>query len=148
MTKELVGLRKSSFEAEIILENFATRKRVHKDKEINLPKLFHLLESRGHKLSRSKYDQVFDALERLGYGIVDKSKEGNSLRFLPDTNIKSIGMDAFEVAQPIQELTVISKTAQPVSVNEMVLVVVVKNGKAIRMHINKDDLEHVANLVG
>lgn len=148
MTKELVELRKSSFEAEIVLTNFATRKRIHKDKEIALPRLYHELRRKGYSLSRSKFDKVFDDLERLGYGIVDKNQLGYSLRFLPDADIKSLGKDSQELAPQIKELTVITSASKPISVNEMVLVVVIKNGKTIRMHINKDDLDHVNDLVG
>lgn len=101
MNKELIGLRSKSFEGEVILKNFASRKRVHKDKEVQVHRLYLDMTNRGLKLSRVKFDQVFADLERLGYGItVGRDAEGKITTFLPETSIKSIGMDAMDVLRP------------------------------------------------
>lgn len=114
MNKELISLRSKSFEAEVILKNFATRKRVHKDKEIQVHRLYLDFIRRGVKLNRMKFDQVFIDLERLGYGItIGKDVKGNVTAFLPDTSIKSIGMDAMEVLKPETTITVLPNPGAP-----------------------------------
>lgn len=104
MNKELISLRSRSFEAEVILKNFASRKRVHKDKEVQIHRLYLDMVNRGLKLNRVKFDQVFLDLEKLNYGVtVGTDSEGRLISFMPEDTIKSIGMDAMEVLKPEPE---------------------------------------------
>lgn len=112
MNKELINLRSKSFEAEVILKNFASRKRVHKDKEVQVHRLYLDMTNRGLKLNRAKFDQVFTDLERLGYGIT-VGIDGKVATFLPETNIKSLGMDAMEVLKPEPAITVLPNPGAP-----------------------------------
>lgn len=135
MNNELISLRQKSFEAEVILKNFATRKRIHKDKQVAIIRLFLDLTRRGLRLNRMNFDQVFMDLEKLGYGIVEKNKFGHLISFLPITNIKSIGLDAMEVhtpiahgMKPISLLPSVKEIIEVASTDEIITVVVIKNG--------------------
>lgn len=137
MNKELISLRSRSYEAEVVLRNFATRKRVHRDKPINFYRMYLEMSNRGLKLSRTKFDQVFIDLERLGYGIV----EGQA--FLPETSIKVIGLDAVEVLKPI---TVVQPMPVPpvkvgLTTTNMVMVVIVKGGEKLTVYVPKDEID-------
>lgn len=81
-----------SYEAEVILTNFARRVRVHKEKVVNIPRLYSILTIAGHKLNKVEFDKVFMQLEQFGYGVIGKSKEGHLREFLPMMSIKQIGL--------------------------------------------------------
>jgi hypothetical protein len=85
-----------SKEGKIILENFASRQRVHKDKSIDIKRLYFIMANKHPELtSYSKFEQVFKDLETLKYGIIEKNRY-----FIPDGSIKEIGLEA--IPEPVK----------------------------------------------
>ena len=144
MNKDLISLRNRSFEAEMILKNFASRKRVHLDKEIKIHRLYSEMTRRGIKLNKAKFNEFFFELEKLNYGIVEgKTFEGDPIMFLPITDIKSIGLDSIEILKPIKEVQ--PMPVPPVKVglttNDMVMVVIVKDGQKLTVYVPKNEVD-------
>lgn len=139
MSSELNKLATSSEEARAIFDNFSKRLRVHKNKALDINRLFHYFTSvKGRKFSRSKFEEVFTELERLGYGIVGKTMYGNIKEFLPDTHIKAIGMEAKPVLEEIKI---------PIAPQERVIVLFTLKGLKCKAEVPKDAIEEFQDLV-
>lgn len=147
MNKELISLRSQSYEAEVILKNFASRKRVHKDKEVNIHRLYLDMTNRGLKLSRNNFNKVFTDLERFGYGIiVGTNRDGDPILFLPETNIKSIGLDSMEILKPLKNGQIVQPMPVPpikvgLEAARIVMVVIIKGGQKITAYVPESEVE-------
>lgn len=152
MSKELISLRKRSTEANLILSNFASRKRIHRDIAVNISKLFYYFVAKGAKISRQKFDEVFQELERLKYGVVLKNDNAKFLQeFIPDTSIKAIGIDSVDVINPIAEPVLVKPLTQA-SIEEKrlgnkVMIIVVKEGKTFKAFIDQSEVESFTKLL-
>lgn len=149
MSNELKSLSSQSYEAEIVLKNFATRKRVHKDKPIDVLRLYHAFTLKGLKLNVKKFDEVFTKLEQFGHGKVIRASNGSIRMFEPSTNIKAIGMEAMDVLQPVSRVPFpvtapivhklglpTIKVAKEVTVGEeLVTIVIIKNGQSFEAKV-------------
>lgn len=100
--ESLRELNQSSFEAKQIFLNFAGRKRVHTDSLIMIRSYYNTFIKKGIPLKLSKFADVFFQLEKLGYGLTERYPSGELKAFMPDMNIKYIGMMAQPILRPVQ----------------------------------------------
>lgn len=97
-----------------IMLNFKARKRIHKDKLLNITRLYTRLSHSGNRLRRKEFDQAFLDLEAKGYGLIDRTKSGQLTNFLPALPLNVIGREMLStvknlpnpVQTPRQEATV------------------------------------------
>jgi hypothetical protein len=121
-----------SKEGKVILENFASRQRIHKDKHLDIKRLYFVL-SRQHPgmLSMPRFEQVFKDLVTMGYGII----EGRY--FVPEESIKAIGQDALpemqskSIEKPIKSAVLVTPKMQ----EDKVVVLFKLNGLRCRAEI-------------
>lgn len=130
-----------SLEAEIILTKFANRKRIHKEKVVDIRRLYSVLISEGHKLSRLEFDNVFYSLEKLGYGTTQKSKTGTLEQFLPFRSIKQIGQEL------IKNIPFKIEIKDQVQSKGLVTVYFLLSGKTCKAVIPEDALDEFEKLV-
>lgn len=128
-----------SLEAEIILSRFANRKRIHKEKVVDIKRLYSVLISEGYKLSKLEFDKVFYDLEKLGYGTTQRSGTGKLEQFLPFSSIKQIGQELIKNIPFKMEVK--EKTKNVVTVYFMVA------GKTCKALIPEDALDEFEKLV-
>lgn len=130
-----------SFEAEIILTKFANRKRIHKEKVINVRRLYGSLTKEGYKLSKLEFDRVFYDLERLGYGTTQKSNTGSLEQFLPYRSIRQIGQEL------IKNISIKLEIKDQVQSKGLVAVYFMVAGKTCKALIPEDALDEFEKLV-
>src|ERR1700743_3585912 len=94
----LKTLAKSSIEAKLIFENFANRKRIHRDALLMIRVFYSYFIKKGIPLKKSNFDKVFIELDKMGYGLIEKYPNGDLKAFLPEISLKYIGMTAQPIA--------------------------------------------------
>lgn len=142
---DLIKLRKQSAEANAIMSNFASRRRIHKDLPVDIGRLFYAFVNKGMRFSRERFDAVFQELENLGYGIVLKNKNARFLQqFVPDTSIKAIGIDSIE---PIPAVLAKDMATIKVSNHNKVLVVVIKDGKTFKTFLDEREVDDFSKII-
>lgn len=130
-----------SFEAQIVLNKFANRKRIHKEKVVNVRRLYGSLTAEGHKLSKYEFDKVFYDLERLGYGTTQKSPTGSLEQFLPFRSIRQIGQEL------IKNIPVKLEIKDQTQSKGLVTVYFMVAGKTCKALIPEDALDEFEKLV-
>lgn len=134
---ELRKLAQSSSEAKAIFDNFAGRKRIHRDALLMIRVLYASFIKKGIPLKKSSFDRVFFELERLGYGLTEKYPNGDLKAFLPEISLKYIGMTAQPIAKTIQ---VVSKPAA-IAIQSTVKISFEVNGRRCEAEVPMDKVQ-------
>lgn len=143
MSNELKAIRLESLEAELIMGNFAERQRVHLSKEISIKRFYNELSKIHGKLDLTKFYETFKKLADANYGSIRLNKYHKMSRFMPNKDIRDIGMASFSDAPP----AFVKQTVVPVTLTNDVIVVVIKNGKPIRLKVAESDVDGLSEML-
>lgn len=139
-------LAQSSFEARTIFENFANRKRVHKDALLMIRVFYAFFIKKGLPLKKSVFDKVFIDLEKLGYGLVEKYPNGDMKAFMPEVSLKYIGMTGQPIAKLLTPKPVEVPVVKPVAIGTVVITFNV-NGKQCQAEVPMDKVAQFTAMI-
>lgn len=134
-------LNSTSFEARLIFENFANRKRIHRDALLMVRVFYAFFIKKGIPVKKSAFDRVFTELDRLGYGLIEKYPNGDLKAFMPEISLKYIGM----TAQPV------AKVLAPIPIKSSIKTVVITfdvNGKKCQAEVPIDKVAQFTAMIG
>lgn len=149
MSNELKTLRSQSFEAEVILNNFASRKRIHRSTPINISRFFQELTRKGLRMNITKFNNVFIQLERYGFGDNIFLPNGRLVCFVARVSIKDIGIASMDPEKPVIQHRGLPtvKVAKDLVGSEMITVVIFKDGRYVEARVQANQREEFIKLL-